>query len=58
LASLNTGTTIDSPAADADCVAEAADLVGFAGIFMDLSLGFGAIYTAWDATCRARLKML
>jgi hypothetical protein len=55
---LNTGTTIDSPAADADCVAEAADLVGFAGIFMDLLLGFGAIYTAWNATCRARLKML
>jgi hypothetical protein len=26
--------------------------------FVDLSLAFGAIYSAWDAPCRARLKML
>jgi hypothetical protein len=55
---LNTGTTIDKLGADGDRVARAADLVGLVGIFVDLSLGFGAIYSAMAPRCRARRKML
>jgi hypothetical protein len=47
LASLNTGTTIDNPDAERALPVRGADLVVFAGIFVNSRFPYGAaIYTA------------
>jgi len=53
LASLNSGTTIDNPGANAVCAARSPDLVDFAGILTKpVAFRFNAIYSAPEARCR------